>query len=320
MNSLDRRSPRSTRNGFTLIELLVVIGIIAILAALLLPALAAAKRKAASAACLSNQKQLVLSWRMFLNDHDSWLPSSRQDTKIMNGVDDKCFSWRFEPNSLTSVPGLNVPTTVPSSTIANVFYDNLGFSAGALGDYSKNPNIIHCPADQRWTAGITPAWDSYSMADNLNGSTNDPSATDYRVHKEYQVKNTAQRMVWTEENDPRSANCPDGTTVYENAGTWEPFKPGSGTGGDAPDPNANPRFSTMLGGGTAGWYDGPTTFHVAASTFSFADGHVERHHWYDADTIRFAKNPVTYRATAHSPPYSDGSLYCYSIYCTTKNQ
>jgi prepilin-type N-terminal cleavage/methylation domain-containing protein len=81
---------RHGRRGFTLIELLVVIAIIAILAAILLPALAAAKRKAKRMQCLSNLRQIGLGSAVYANEFSDWYPlvsvgnANNYPTKVNN--------------------------------------------------------------------------------------------------------------------------------------------------------------------------------------------------------------------------------------------
>ena len=67
---------RRERNAFTLIELLIVVAILAILAALLLPALRGAREKAKSMECVNNLRQIHLGFHLFAGDNDNRYPWS----------------------------------------------------------------------------------------------------------------------------------------------------------------------------------------------------------------------------------------------------
>jgi prepilin-type N-terminal cleavage/methylation domain-containing protein/prepilin-type processing-associated H-X9-DG protein len=66
---------RSGRRGFTLVELLVVIAVVAILAALLLPALSRTRESARRAACVSNLRQIILAAWMHVDEHEDSCPA-----------------------------------------------------------------------------------------------------------------------------------------------------------------------------------------------------------------------------------------------------
>lgn len=75
------------RRAFTLVELLVVIAVIALLAALLLPALADSKQKARSIQCLNNLRQWGLAYRMYADDNSDFLPRRGQGVQALFQID-----------------------------------------------------------------------------------------------------------------------------------------------------------------------------------------------------------------------------------------
>lgn len=119
------------RPGFTLIELLVVIAIIAILAAMLLPALAAAKQRAYLAACTSNLKQIGVGLNVYSGDNNGYLPLT---------------GWKSGGNPWETYEACRYKGTGEDVATGGIVEGPYGMGALFFSQDIGNGKVFYCPA------------------------------------------------------------------------------------------------------------------------------------------------------------------------------
>jgi prepilin-type N-terminal cleavage/methylation domain-containing protein/prepilin-type processing-associated H-X9-DG protein len=155
------------KNAFTLIELLVVIAVIAILMAILMPALSRAREQGKRISCLSNVKQLTMAWIMYADANDDKVPYANTGLS---------YAW-------VVYPGANATK--------EEYLD--GIYSGTLYKYCPDVKLYRCPTGERGEL-VT-----YALPDSLNGYNGIPGTEKLMVYRRSQIKRPSERIVYLDE-------------------------------------------------------------------------------------------------------------------------
>ena len=239
---------KKSRAGFTLIELLVVIAIIAILAAMLLPALTAAKARAQSISCLSNIRQLTTAFIMYAGDNRDRVVNNHSSSTPTYG---SCGPNAWVRGNTASFP--------PYTGNARLDATDAAIVNGVLYSYNANSKIYHCNSDVSTiytSAGFsqTLRTRSYSISSAINWIDSSPNDAD---------PTSGSFLKLTAINNPG----PSLTSVFLQEAA------------NSIDNNVIGIYSFSVAKTSKVFWNLPSSIHNKGDNISFADGHVEYHHW-----------------------------------------
>ncbi|MHC4694076.1 MAG: type II secretion system protein [Planctomycetota bacterium] len=178
------------KKAFTLVELLVVIAIIALLMALLLPALERAREQGKRAMCLNNLRQMMIAWNLYADDNDD---------KIVNG-NTSIGSHNRDGTCWVYWPGRG---GLPPERIQ-------GIKDGLLFKYCPNFKLYKCPT------GIFDEVVTYAIVDSMNGYDAIPGAAGKIIKTRMEIRNPGGRAVFLDEGRLSPASW----TIWSDRERW----------------------------------------------------------------------------------------------------